>query len=230
MANENISDLNKKLKLFSRMPGFLGAVHAQALLLLSTYGPGNKDEGVLEVGSYLGKSAAYLAMGSIISSRKGVTTIDLFPSEKDWYLDKDGLYHLPGSGYSISKKVYNDRAELVYKKGGYPSVLEFFLKMIKEVGLENNVTPFRGTSKEFVETISSTQKFRMIFIDGDHSYEGVTKDIVLLSDLLIEGGIMCFHDYSPSRGVFRAVNEHIISSPNFSDFSCTGSMFIARKG
>jgi len=224
-----IVDIGKKLNTFSKIPGFLSSQHGQVLLFLSLYGPGNKDEGVLEVGSYLGKSTVHLATGSVISGRKGVTTIDIFPSIKDWYVGSDGNYHLYGSGYSISKSIYKARASLVYEKGRCPSILEFFLQTIKKMGLENNVTSFKGTSKEFVETIPSTQKFRLIFIDGDHSYEGVKKDIDFLSDLLIEGGIMCFHDYSPSRGVFKAVNDHIVASPKFSNFTYMRNLFIARK-
>ncbi len=37
----------------------------------------------------------------------------------------------------------------------------------------------------------------LIFIDGDHSYEGVKKDILDYFPLLASGGIMVFHDYLP---------------------------------
>jgi predicted O-methyltransferase YrrM len=36
-----------------------------------------------------------------------------------------------------------------------------------------------------------------IFVDGDHTYEGVRKDIVDYFPLLAPGGIMIFHDYLP---------------------------------
>jgi predicted O-methyltransferase YrrM len=36
-----------------------------------------------------------------------------------------------------------------------------------------------------------------IFIDGDHSYEGVRQDIIDYFPLLAPGGIMVFHDYLP---------------------------------
>ena len=37
-------------------------------------------------------------------------------------------------------------------------------------------------------------KFDVIFIDGDHTYDGVKKDFELYSDLINKGGIICFHD------------------------------------
>jgi cephalosporin hydroxylase len=36
-----------------------------------------------------------------------------------------------------------------------------------------------------------------IFVDGDHSYEGVKKDIINYYPLLAPGGLMIFHDYLP---------------------------------
>jgi hypothetical protein len=37
-----------------------------------------------------------------------------------------------------------------------------------------------------------------ILIDGDHSYEGVSQDIVDFYPLLSPGGIIMFHDYLPA--------------------------------
>ena len=37
----------------------------------------------------------------------------------------------------------------------------------------------------------------VLFIDGDHSYEGVKKDFELYSLLVKKGGIIAFHDIVP---------------------------------
>jgi hypothetical protein len=37
-----------------------------------------------------------------------------------------------------------------------------------------------------------------IFIDGDHSYQGVRQDILDYFPILAPGGIMAFHDYLPA--------------------------------
>lgn len=48
----------------------------------------------------------------------------------------------------------------------------------------------------------------MIYIDADHSYEGVKADIEAYYPKLVSGGLMCFHDYeSPDYEVKRAVLE-----------------------
>jgi len=37
----------------------------------------------------------------------------------------------------------------------------------------------------------------LIYIDGDHTYDGVKRDILDYFSLLAKGGIMVFHDYLP---------------------------------
>jgi predicted O-methyltransferase YrrM len=46
-----------------------------------------------------------------------------------------------------------------------------------------------------------------LFIDGDHSYEGVKKDFELYSKLVCEGGIIAFDDIRHSEGVEKFWNE-----------------------
>ena len=51
--------------------------------------------------------------------------------------------------------------------------------------------------------------FDMIYIDGDHSYEGVSKDLEVSYNKVSPGGYICGHDYTIERfpGVVKAVNE-----------------------
>ena len=50
---------------------------------------------------------------------------------------------------------------------------------------------------------------KMLFIDADHSYEGVKKDIALFLPHVIPGGVVAFHDYANSNypGVAQAVDD-----------------------
>ena len=223
----NVHDLNESINCLEKIPGVLSPIEGLTLLFLSAYGSGN--EPVIEVGSYLGKSTSYIALGCKIASKKGVYTIDLFPGADDWYLGNDGYYHIHGSGYSLAKARYDERSTFIYK-GGYQNTLDLFKDIMHKVGLKDVITPFKGTSSAFAESIQSGTKFRMIFIDADHSYEGVSRDIFSLVNLLIDDGIFCFHDYSKGfPGVLKAVNEHIISSKDFSDFLLVGNLLIAKK-
>lgn len=55
--------------------------------------------------------------------------------------------------------------------------------------------------------------FDMSFLDGQHDYESVRRDIALMRKVVKPGGCLAFHDYTgdvdinPQFGVSRAVNE-----------------------
>jgi len=48
-----------------------------------------------------------------------------------------------------------------------------------------------------IEAILRDNKVDFLFIDGDHSYEGVKKDFEMYSPLVKKGGIIAFHDIVP---------------------------------
>ena len=57
-------------------------------------------------------------------------------------------------------------------------------------------------------------KIKLLFIDGDHSYEGVKKDYELFWPKLEKGGFIVFHDATVKRwgklkgfGVWKLINE-----------------------
>jgi len=52
-----------------------------------------------------------------------------------------------------------------------------------------------STKKELVKLLGKS-KLDLLFIDGDHAYEGVKKDWEMYSPLVRKGGIVAFHDIS----------------------------------
>ena len=49
----------------------------------------------------------------------------------------------------------------------------------------------------------------VLFIDGDHTYEGCKADIDVWSKWVVPGGVMLFHDADDtSPGVVKAINEY----------------------
>jgi predicted O-methyltransferase YrrM len=59
----------------------------------------------------------------------------------------------------------------------------------------------------------------LLWIDGDHSYKGVVRDISAWSPLVRQGGLMAFHDYPAPGGhemgsVGHAVFEKVLSRPD----------------
>jgi predicted O-methyltransferase YrrM len=53
------------------------------------------------------------------------------------------------------------------------------------------------TAVDKVGEILDNSKLDFLFIDGDHSYEGVKKDFETYSQLVQKGGIVAFHDIVP---------------------------------
>jgi len=69
-----------------------------------------------------------------------------------------------------------------------------------------------GDSKNVkLESYLNGRKIGLAFVDGDHTYEWATADMLKCLKLLDRNGIMVVHDYSNNShpGVFQAVNEFI---------------------
>ncbi len=74
----------------------------------------------------------------------------------------------------------------------------------------NRVIKLKGKSTDVLKSFSSRSKYDLIYIDGDHTYEGVKADIELAYPLLKAGGVMIFDDYNNTDfGVRQAVDEYL---------------------
>jgi predicted O-methyltransferase YrrM len=51
-------------------------------------------------------------------------------------------------------------------------------------------------------------RFDLVFVDGDHSREGVAQDTVLAQAILAEGGAICWHDANPKEK-YLGVREYL---------------------
>jgi glycosyltransferase involved in cell wall biosynthesis/predicted O-methyltransferase YrrM len=93
---------------------------------------------------------------------------------------------------------------------GRVSTYEVFLRNIREFGVESRVKPLKMTSKEAAQAWNGTP-IRVLFIDGWHSYEAVTEDILLWFPHVVPGGLIVFDDYSNPEfpGVRQAVDEQM---------------------
>ena len=104
---------------------------------------------------------------------------------------------------------------------------ETFLRMFKDRRLDARVRLVDRTSEEARSLINAS--FRFIFVDGNHEYEYVRRDIELWQDRLQPGGIIAFHD-SRAPGVARAIQELIHGSGAYTVLGTVCSMCYASKG
>lgn len=107
-----------------------------------------------------------------------------------------------------------------YGDGGFSqewhqnNLLQVQDRMLPYKNSPQSYTILQGDTVAMAEQVPDNS-LGMVYIDADHSYEGVLRDIEAYYPKLVTGGVMAFHDYlSPDYGVQRAV-EHW----------CTGSSY-----
>jgi predicted O-methyltransferase YrrM len=92
------------------------------------------------------------------------------------------------------------------RRRAYEEVMEIFPKLYP------NAIICKGDSISLAETIPD-ESLDFVFIDADHSYQAVKKDIEAWFPKVKKGGIVSGHDYYQSRsgqlGVIKAVDEFV---------------------
>lgn len=76
----------------------------------------------------------------------------------------------------------------------------------------------------------------LIFIDGDHSYEGLSADWFAWKRLVAPSGLVCLHDSRStpvrdisSAGSVRATREIVLKDPDFELIEETDSLTVVRR-
>lgn len=89
--------------------------------------------------------------------------------------------------------------------GGYPFYKTPLYKSFRDSGQQMYLIRANSHEKATMERIKSNlkdNKIDVLFIDGDHTYEGVAKDFEIYSPFVRKNGIIAFHDIveSPQDG------------------------------
>lgn len=154
----------------------------------------------VEVGAWLGRSTAYLA-GEIARSRKG---IELYVV--DTWADAHGCAEMGVAAPAAGE-----------------SVFELFRQNLARCGLLGQLHPCVCDSM-IAAFMFPAQSLDFCFIDADHAYESVQRDIAAWRPKIKPGGILAGHDYDHERypSVVRAVREA------FPTFQTTGYCWLVR--
>lgn len=74
------------------------------------------------------------------------------------------------------------------------------------------------------------RKLDLLFIDGDHTYYGIVKDLLSWLPHVKKGGTIMLHDYAKtSPGVMKAVHDYIYPHSAYTDFEQHGSIYSFKK-
>jgi len=99
-----------------------------------------------------------------------------------------------------------------------------------------SVTWVRTTGAEAASGLRSYGLFDFLFIDGDHSYEGLQTDWNAWKDALTGGGIVALHDSRPSperpihdAGSVRFTSEVILADRCFEVVDALDSLTVLRR-
>jgi predicted O-methyltransferase YrrM len=194
---------------------------------------------ILELGSWCGRSAVVLGLAAKLSKNGKVHCVDLFPEKNDWYRNENGSYSfsitLEGRQYHAydeqtvwAEPFLRDIAPM-YER--YNGTLEAFNCAVTANDLTDYVIPYRADLEKFASMAPKKFALRMAFIDGDHSFSAVARDIKIIEDFLLPGGWICFDDaFSSYDGVNKAIQTHIIDSGHYQCcHQITRKLFVAQK-
>lgn len=100
---------------------------------------------------------------------------------------------------------------------------------LERAGLASVVEPLVMTSTEAARVLAGAVE--LLFIDGDHSFEGVRIDAEVWLPRLVDGGTVMCHDVATSgyAGPRRVFQTAICWSSRFDRVRRVGSMAIARR-
>ena len=95
-----------------------------------------------------------------------------------------------------------------------PYSLQSVNKLLKK--FEKNVNIIKGNSNEVLKKINLNE-IDYVFLDGGHKYETVKNDLINLTEIIHNNGIILCDDYNLSYapGVKKAIDEYV-SNNNFS--------------
>ena len=163
-------------------PGILSYKDLQLL----TYYANKAKHGIVEIGCHTGKSTIALLVGSNVY----VLSIDSFDPSYD---NHDWITLIDTFGKPIA-----------FKQKKIKSAKEFFIENISNEFSRSKL--FAMTSDEAISKIPEWFKYDLLFIDGDHSLQQVTKDVFNYIPRLEDDGIVIFHDYPTEKGVRQVVD------------------------
>ena len=181
-----------------------GWVHAADGYLLYRLARDDAAKGaIVEIGSWMGLSTAWLAAGSKAAGREPVHAVDVF----------DGGEML--------------KDEAVVKEEG--TTYHHFVEHLEAEGLFDHVRPIIAASAVAARAWNGGA-IRLLFIDGDHRYEAVKQDFELWSPHVAPGGWVVFDDATEHYpGVVRFTNELLADGAHWQHQQKTASTETFRK-
>jgi predicted O-methyltransferase YrrM len=186
---------------FKHVEGWLNPVEGYLLYRLARDAEGHGA--IVEIGSWMGLSTAWLAAGSKAAGREHVHAVDVFD----------------GGPMLKELAVIRDEGTTYHR----------FTQNLEGLGLFDHVEPIVAESSTAARQWTKGP-IRLLFIDGDHGYAAVKQDFDLWSRHVIAGGIVVFDDAGDEYpGVTQLFNEVVSDSQHWQQLLRVGKTQSIRK-
>ena len=108
------------------------------------------------------------------------------------------------------------------------NIVDVEKKFDERMSKYSNVIKVKSLTSDYAKTIPNNFA-DVVYIDADHSYNGIKTDIETYYAKIKDGGFLCGHDYNAKwwgcKGVTKAVDELNMNIKTFKDTS-----WLTRKG
>jgi predicted O-methyltransferase YrrM len=174
-----VTECMQLVKRFQQVEGWLNPAAGYLLYRLARDGEGSGA--IVEVGSWMGLSTAWLATGSKEAGREHVHAVDVF----------DG-------GAMLKDQ------DIIKKEG---TTYHRFIENMESLGLFDYVEPVMAESAVAARQWSNGA-IRLLFVDGEHSYAAAKQDFDLWTPHIAVGGFVVLDDaIDQYPGVLQLVRE-----------------------
>ena len=198
-VRQNIVDVENLSSIAQSIPGMIELNSGKNLFLLCYLQELQGD--VVEIGSWLGRSSVFLAQAVKESNNGKFYAIDHFRGN----IGKESLY--------TNNVPLGD-------------IKQQYIENLEKANLLNYVDLLDMSSTDAIEHINTNQ-IRLLFLDGDHTYQGVQKDIDLFIPKMQPGSIIVFDDFSSNfPGVIEAVKGLFVSNKIKKSFAYKNSLVV----
>ena len=196
-----VSEFMQIAKRFRHIEGWLNDHEGYLLYRLARDGEG--DGAIVEIGSWMGLSTAWLAAGSKEAGREHVHAIDVF------------------DGGAMMKDT-----EVIRNEG---TTYNRFAENLEGLALFDHVEPIIADSGDAARRWTKGA-IRLLFIDGDHRYHAVKADFDLWSPHVAAGGFVVLDDATEQYpGVLQLIGEVLAESSSWQQVLSTGKTATLRR-
>ena len=189
----NMALVDAEIEKIEQVEPFKGSREFDRQMAEIIIGLENVPGDVLEIGTFRGKTSILFArVLEAIGSEKEVVTVDPY------------IQKFPESDITRQRGMVNTTGNEMKKE------YDRFLSNLEKLDVKKHKKHYLMKSQEAAELLEGTL-FSFIFIDGDHSEEGVLTDFACCAPLLSPNGIIAFDDVRNASfpGVGNAVNQLI---------------------